>query len=211
MGKTSGVWNVVLRHYGKYHRSRVLMERRWFASAPTLIAALTRAAHSVDWRGKRFLHQRRIKRRALALAEMRLLRAYRKIAHCADFDSLLNTISAEVRNIRGIGELYCYDTALRIGAYLHLEPDYVYLHCGTREGAKALGLVDSTKQSLSMKDFPRPARQLRPFELEDVLCIYKELFAAAQKTPGKNRRRCTAELCDASQSLRRTHGFRRIC
>jgi hypothetical protein len=36
-----------------------------------------------------------------------------------------------------------YDTALRIGAKLKLFPTKVYLHAGTRLGARALGLDDS--------------------------------------------------------------------
>jgi hypothetical protein len=46
-----------------------------------------------------------------------------------------------IRPIPGIGELAVYDTALRIGARLGLEPAKVYLHAGTRAGAKALGLA----------------------------------------------------------------------
>jgi hypothetical protein len=33
-----------------------------------------------------------------------------------------------------------YDIAHRIGAYLRREPEAVYLHAGTREGARALNL-----------------------------------------------------------------------
>ena len=39
-----------------------------------------------------------------------------------------------------LGELTVYDVAHRIGAYLQLEPDVVYLHRGTRIGARYLGL-----------------------------------------------------------------------
>src|SRR5258705_237880 len=40
----------------------------------------------------------------------------------------------------GLGELYLYDTALRIGAKLGVLPQAIYLHAGTRAGAKALKL-----------------------------------------------------------------------
>ena len=40
--------------------------------------------------------------------------------------------------VKGFGELSIYDTAVRIGAHLRIEPDKVYLHAGAREGIKAL-------------------------------------------------------------------------
>ena len=39
-----------------------------------------------------------------------------------------------------MGELVVYDTALRIGARFGLEPEKVYVHRGTREGVRKLGL-----------------------------------------------------------------------
>ena len=66
-----------------------------------------------------------------------------------------------------------YDTALRIGAKLGVEPKTVYLHRGTRSGAKALG-IETNRPFIEVHEFPRQLRSLRPRELEDCLCIYKE-------------------------------------
>jgi hypothetical protein len=41
-------------------------------------------------------------------------------------------------NIKGFGELAVYDCSLRVGSYLNLLPDKIYLHAGTRKGAEAL-------------------------------------------------------------------------
>jgi len=104
-----------------------------------------------------------------------------EIATAKTFDHLHNTIEKLVGNISGIGELYIYDTALRIGAKLGLEPDKIYLHRGTREGAKYLGL-NFEKKYLEITEVPAELRTLKPREIEDVLCIYKDQF---KKPAGK--------------------------
>ena len=65
-----------------------------------------------------------------------------------------------------------YDTALRIGAKLGLEPEVVYLHRGTRSGMKALGL-DVGRPFIEVDELPQALRSLRPHEIEDCVCIYK--------------------------------------
>jgi hypothetical protein len=76
------------------------------------------------------------------------------------------------KGIGGIGELTIYDTAHRIGAYLRLAPENVYLHAGTRQGAKALGFKGSWA-SIPRREFPKALSRLRANEIEDCLCIYK--------------------------------------
>jgi hypothetical protein len=68
-----------------------------------------------------------------------------------------------------------YDTSLRIGAKLGFEPKHVYLHAGTRVGARALGL-DTSASYLRASELPAPLRALRPHEIEDALCIFKRQF-----------------------------------
>ena len=75
-----------------------------------------------------------------------------------------------------IGRLMVYDTSLRVGARLHLLPDRVYLHAGTRVGARALGL-DWRADHVAMAHLPRALRLLGPHEIEDCLCIYKREIA----------------------------------
>jgi hypothetical protein len=78
-----------------------------------------------------------------------------------------------LNGVRGLGELYYYDTALRIGASLRLMPRRVYLHRGTRDGAHALGLACKA-DSLDPRDLPKALAVLEPREIEDFLCIYKD-------------------------------------
>jgi hypothetical protein len=103
------------------------------------------------------------------------------LRRCPDFETLHAAVKAA--RIRSIGTLTVYDTALRIGAKLGLEPAVVHLHAGTREGAKALGL-NGSRQSISPRELPTAFRQLRPREIEDCLCIYADALARVARSTG---------------------------
>jgi hypothetical protein len=94
------------------------------------------------------------------------------IARVGTFEELLERIETLIGPIPGVGELMVYDTALRIGAIVGVEPDRVYLHRGTRQGARALGLATGGNV-LFMDQLPPQLRRLKPREVEDLLCIYK--------------------------------------
>ena len=89
--------------------------------------------------GKRHYHQRRIPGAALEKSRERLLAELTALRGAKTFDELFKLVNTLIRPIPGIGELAVYDTALRIGACFKLEPEKVYVHAGTREGARALG------------------------------------------------------------------------
>jgi hypothetical protein len=90
----------------------------------------------------------------------------------------LHTLIEEsiTRSRKRLDEMYRYDTALRIAAKLNRMPAAVFLHAGTRAGAKALGL-DVTGRSLLKSQLPDEFRDLECHQIEDVLCIYKKYFA----------------------------------
>jgi hypothetical protein len=77
-------------------------------------------------------------------------------------------VAETIGGIPGIGDLTVYDTAIRIAAHRGLSPRRVYLHAGTRDGARALGVPRDRAWVM-----PRELRRLRPMEIEDCLCIYK--------------------------------------
>lgn len=95
-----------------------------------------------------------------------------KIEKCVHFDELFSLVEKLLLPIKGIGELYVYDTTLRIGANLNLLPTKIYLHAGTRTGAKRIGF-QGTKKAIEVSELPPVLQQLKPFEIEDVLCIFK--------------------------------------
>ncbi|MEO0269567.1 MAG: hypothetical protein ABIN73_07505 [candidate division WOR-3 bacterium] len=55
-------------------------------------------------------------------------------------------------------------------------PDKVYLHAGTKEGAKNLGLNTKGKKALQINELPKELKDLSPIEIEDILCIYRDKF-----------------------------------
>jgi hypothetical protein len=170
------MWEILLRHYDAHHRTRTLRELSWFASRPSLNAAIEEAAMAIDWNGKRFTHQRRIKLESLKLARAALLGAADRIHQATSFDELLTLIIRILADVGGIGELYCYDAAFRIGGFLNLLPRTVYLHSGTRKGAKALGLRTNVA-TLEPEELPLALRGRPAHEIEDILCIYKSRFS----------------------------------
>jgi len=102
----------IIRHYGIRHRQRKQAELDWFRSQPSLEAAVECAALAVDSRGKRFSHQRRIRRGALPEARAVLSAAIPRLRRCRDFAGLINLVDAVLEPIAGVNEMYVYDTAL---------------------------------------------------------------------------------------------------
>lgn len=177
-----------IRAYQQRPLHKALRELASFAGEPTIEAAVSRAGLAErfnDERLVRYDHQRRIPRHVLEVARERLLAA--RLQRCASFHELFLAVNANIGEIPGVGELTVYDAALRIGGKLGLEPDRVYLHSGTRIGARRLGL-DWRAKWLESRDLPQPLRSLPPWQVEDILCIYKDWFAGDVSSP---KRGCT--------------------
>jgi hypothetical protein len=162
----------IVRIYVRDIRPRAQAELDWFQQQPTLESAIEQAALATNSRGKRYSHQRRLRKAALEEARRVLLMNSEAIAQSKSFDDLFSLAETMLKRITGIGELYIYDTSLRIGAKLHLLPTKVYLHAGTRKGARALGF-DGRARALKVPEMPPELRQLEPHEIEDVFCIFK--------------------------------------
>jgi hypothetical protein len=163
----------IVQAYVANHRPRAQAEADFYAALPSLREAVRRAARAERPDGKRHDHQTRIRRSALRRAERRLERL--DLAGVKTFAELHALLSETIETLPGIGELMVYDTSLRIGARRGIEPVFVYLHAGTRRGARELGLRWSAPY-LRVSEVPKPLRRLRPREIEDVLCIYKRHF-----------------------------------
>jgi hypothetical protein len=119
-------------------------------------------------------HQRLVPRAALTEYTRKLVEQESTLER-SSFDHLYKQVNAQ--RVRGIGHLTIYDTALGIGSYLGCLPSRVYLHRGTREGAKALaplGRVDPHAESIVMSNLPTVFRKLQAYEVEDCLCLYEK-------------------------------------
>lgn len=172
-------FQAIVRHYEQRFRPLAQRELSWFRSQPNLAMAIQKAALARDAEGKRYSHQWRRREEDLEAAAARLSACARALSEAESFAALHREIEQTLRPISDLGPLYKYDTALRIGAYLGLLPEVVYLHSGTAEGARALGFNPKAK-FLLVRELPMMLHQLAPHELEDVLWIYKDHLAAAR-------------------------------
>lgn len=167
----------IVRAYREDHQRGAKAEQDYYANLPTLAEAVERAARAERPDGKRHDHQTRLTRASLETARRRL--GDTPIPSVRTFAELLSFVDRTIRPIPGIGELMVYDTALRIGARMGVEPDVIYLHRGVRDGAKALGL-DAGSDFVYLHDLPIELRELSPREIEDCLCIYKRELSHAR-------------------------------
>jgi hypothetical protein len=172
--------STIVRLYVHHFRPAAERELVYYQRQRTDRDAVSRAARCVLPSGKRHPHQYRIPGRVLADAELRLLANIDAIRVCTSFDELHDLIEQLAGSISGIGELATYDIALRIGARIGVAPTRVYLHSGTREGARSLGLGER-RRTLEVSELPSAFRRLAPREIEDVLCIFKDGIANASR------------------------------
>jgi hypothetical protein len=182
----------IVRDYTTRHREKARREVRYYMLQRSLEDAVREAALSRLPSGKRHPHQRRIPLRILQAAERRLRAIAVQLQAATSFAELHDLIDRQIKPIRGIGDLAVYDIAHRIGAYLRHAPDAVYLHAGTREGARALNLAGKT---IDMSELPAGLRKLSAAEIEDCLCIYKDALL------GRELRFGTRTLCQRGLSF----------
>lgn len=164
----------IISDYMKNHKKGENAERDFFKSCKTLEEAVSYAALARDNESK-FSHQYRISNDALEDSRIILLKEIEKISKVRTFHELFELINSLIRPIHGIGDLVIYDTALRIGIKLGIKPEYIYLHAGTKEGAKNLGLPINTP-FLHKSQIPKEFRDLEADQIESIFCIYKNDF-----------------------------------
>jgi hypothetical protein len=127
----------------------------------------------------KYVHLNRLKKDSLEEAGKKLRELENKFVESKNFDEIFNTIQNKIEaEIKGIGEMYTYDTALSIGHKLGILPEFIYLHRGTRKGAKLLDikLEREIKISKNIEGMPKEFQIFEPYEIEDILCLYKKDF-----------------------------------
>lgn len=149
-------------------RPKAQAESPYYAEG-SIADRVRRAALAENPVGLKSKHQWRIPPAVLEQFSNRLAGRLVDISQSTTFAKLLAILDSE--RIKGIGKLTVYDTAIRIGRGLNLEPGVVYLHAGTRMGAKRLG-IKVNRPSIPRNEFPIEFDGLTCAELEDLLCIY---------------------------------------
>jgi hypothetical protein len=161
----------IIRHYRRRHLLSAIRELGYFRNLPDLNTCIQNAALAKNYKGKRYRHQSRISKKTLSIAKDTLLNNKEQIKEMDNFDKLFALIDNLLKPVNGIGPLYIYDTSLRIGSFLGYLPEKVYLHADTSTGARKLGFKNP--DSIEMSEFTNEFQYLEPFEVEDILCIYK--------------------------------------
>lgn len=179
--------------YIAHHRDYAVAELDFFRAMPTLPRTIKAAALAHTAYGGKHPHQWRIPCDVLREFGRCLSSRKRDLREAPSFDELHQVVREVGDRIHGIGVLAIYDTALRIGVKRDLLPTRVYLHRGTMSGAGALG-IDRSCAAISVSELPEPFADLKPHEIEDCLCIFKELLSGEKLLRPKGCR-CSGRGC----------------
>lgn len=145
------------------------------ASSENLYVAIQRSATARNAVGKKHSHQHRIPNTALEEFAAVIQERSHELQATVSFGEILALVG-DCR-VKGISELTIYDASQRLGCFLNLFPEEIYLHSGTRKGAEIL-LGKLRNKSITIGQLPEPFwNDLSPAEIEDILCIYKDRLA----------------------------------
>lgn len=183
-GTLAGIVSAFERCDMEYHKR----ERAHYAAEDTLENRIRKAGRSVGHEGKFCPHQWRIGRARLELViEQRLLPAAGRLDRAAqqNFTSLHSTVCKVLNGFPRVGQLFYYDFSERFGGFYKTRPQVVYLHCGTRIGAKTLAdkgyLKKIQDDTLSISALPQELQRLTAADIESLLCIYCDEIGQLQK------------------------------
>lgn len=123
-------------------------------------------------------HQSRIPTERLEEALKMLTSAKVQFRTYADFEELYDMVNELLRPIKGIGDTAIYEFSVRIGNNLltpKVLPDkYVYLHGGSKEGARNLLEKSRLPFRAEKTIFPKSLQKLTSVEIEDFLCTFRD-------------------------------------
>lgn len=167
-------FEIIYKKYKLLRKKNPDLQMEFCIQQKNLQNAIKIAAKSIDQNGKIHNHQRRIGAFVLNLFATELLQYENDIEKVNNFDSLYNII--KTINFTNIGNLTVYDVATRIGAYMNIFPDKIYLHAGAKVGAKNLLGNIKGKQFLKMSDLPNGFLKydITAYEFEDIFCIFRD-------------------------------------
>jgi len=161
-----------LKDYDRDSRLK-LNDKRNFYRNLKIADAIKNAAMGMVSKEKMDSHQYRIGRVKCKIAADELIKHLDDLQVCKQFNDIFN-ITEQVKNeITGLGNLWSYDTALRIGFNLKIYPNQVYVQSGVIKGVKKIfnGKTPAGR-SLPLNAFPDQLQVLEPYEIENFMCIW---------------------------------------
>ena len=124
-------------------------------------------------------HQRRVGKQKLDEGLKICLSYNRQPDSFNNFHDIYYWIESITKSTYRLGYVTAYDVARRLGAWLDMQPEMVYLHAGAADGAKKLGIEG---EMVSLNDFPDEIQNLGATHAENFLCIYKDFLQRSLTT-----------------------------
>ena len=156
----------------KINGSCHLSKMKSFYEKMSLTEAIKNASVGGSPDSKMDPHQRRVGHTKGNLGANELLKKEIEIQKCKSFAEIFEITEKVKSNVIGLGNLWSYDTALRIGFNLGKYPELVYIQAGVRKGVKKVNPKIKIRRTLDMSVFPDEMQILKPYEAENFLCIY---------------------------------------
>ena len=153
---------------------RELLEMKKFFQSLSFQAALEYAASGVTPHRKIHPHQRGIGVTLLRRSAVLLKKQIPLIRKARSFAHIFIITEAVKSELKGLGDLWSYDTALRMAFNRgrSFYPQAVFVQRGSMKGVRKIFSKIPLKQStLPMKIFPREMKRLKPFEAENFLSV----------------------------------------
>src|ERR1700681_584523 len=152
---------------------RELHELERFFKSLSFASAIEYAASGVTPHRKIHPHQRGIGVMLLRQGADLLNKFMPDIKKARSFGNLFIITETVKSNLKGLGELWSYDTALRIafkrGKTFY--PKAVFVQKGVMHGVKKIfSKMPIKERTLPVKIFPKEIQSLKPFEIENFLC-----------------------------------------
>lgn len=121
--------NIPINEYFEKHAPHLKYIKEYFENLP-IECIVYQAALSQKWDGKMFSHQYRVGIEKTKLAAKKLLEFESTILTVQTFEEIFH-YTEKIRKLKiGVGPLWSYDTALRIGFHLKIYPTEVYIQAG---------------------------------------------------------------------------------
>lgn len=117
-------------------------------------------------------HQRRIGYKNCEEGLLKLLPKEFEFDNATKYRDLMRITDSIAQNTNRLGALWSYDTSLRIGFYLNIYPEAVYIQSGVRDGVRKMHAnLKRIPRTMSASQFPR-LKELEPYEMENFLCVW---------------------------------------
>lgn len=136
--------------------------------------AIEKAAKSIDPtnNNKMFSHQRRVGFKVANSGYELLKQREDDLRRCRSFEKIVAITDEVSKQIYRLGQLWSYDTALRIGFQKKVYPKNVYLQAGAIKGYKKIFNRNPRDRFKEKNKFPKELQILEPYEIENFLCVW---------------------------------------